>query len=116
MQKGQTIGLDVTSVMVLAHLDLLKQTIDSFHHVKVAPDILECLFQELYDTRFHQPSRIVEAKKVRGLMRCRTDFRSPALYSSLTQALIDEVGRELATLLSLATRDKGMSRVQSADL
>ena len=45
LQKGQTIGLDVTSVMVLAHLGLLKQAIDSFHHVKLAPDILECCFK-----------------------------------------------------------------------
>ena len=107
LQTGQTIGLDVTSVMILSHLDLLKQTIDSFHHVKLAPDILECLFQELYDTRFHQPSRIVWAKEVLRL----TDAEQLTVVrhsTHLQHALIDEVGPELATLLSIATRDKGV--------
>ena len=107
LQKGQTIGLDVTSVMVLAHLGLLKQAIDSFHHVKLAPDILECLFQELYDTAFHQPSRVVGAKEVRRL-KDAGQLAEVRHSTHLHHALIDEVGLELATLLSIATRDKGV--------
>ena len=107
LQKGQTIGLDVTSVMVLAHLGLLKQAIDSFHHVKLAPDILECLFQERYDAAFHQPSRIVGAKEVRRL-KDAGQLAEVRHSTHLQHALIDEVGLELATLLSIATRDKGV--------
>ena len=37
LQEGWTIGLDVTSVMVLSHLGLLEKAIGAFHHTKLAP-------------------------------------------------------------------------------
>ena len=45
LREHWTIGLDVTSIMVLAHLDLLKTAVDAFHHVKLAPDIMEHLLE-----------------------------------------------------------------------
>ncbi len=107
LQKNWTIGLDVTSVMVLAYLDLLEQTIEAFHHVKLAPDIMEFLFRERDETRFHQPSRIAAAKEVRvlesaGKLQAANSFIHPP------DALVDEVGLELAMLLHMAEHDGGM--------
>ena len=46
LQEDWTIGLDVTSVMVLSHLGLLEKAIGAFHHTKLAPETMECLFRE----------------------------------------------------------------------
>ena len=67
LQESWTIGLDVASVMVLTHLDLLEQSLRAFHHVKLAPDLMELLFRERDETRFHQPSRIEAAKEIQRL-------------------------------------------------
>ena len=67
LQEDWTIGLDVTSIMVLTHLDLLETALDAVHHTKLAPDVMEFLFREKVEVRFHQPSRIRAAKQVREL-------------------------------------------------
>ena len=69
VQETWTIGLDITSVLVLSYLGVLEEAIDAFHHVKLAPDIMEHLFQEQDEVRFHQPSRIAAAKQVLELER-----------------------------------------------
>ena len=107
LRENWTIGLDVTSVMILAYLGLLKQAIDAFHHVKLAPDIMEFLFRERDETRFHQPSRITAAKQVRDL-ESAGQIQAAAGFTHPPDALVDEVGLEMATLLHLADHDKGI--------
>ena len=67
LQQDWTIGLDVTSIMVLAYLGLLETAISAFPHIKLSPDIMEFLLHERDRARFHQPSRITAAKRVRDL-------------------------------------------------
>ena len=101
-----TIGLDVTSVMVLSYLDLLETALEAFRHVKLAPDIMEHLFRERDEVRFHQPSRIADAKQVleilgRGQLEVAEESARPPA------SLVDEVGSELAALLQMARHVNG---------
>ena len=66
LRQDWTIGLDVTSIMILSHIGLLEMAIESFHHVKLSPDIMEFLLHERDQVRFHQPSRIAAAKAGSG--------------------------------------------------
>ena len=106
LQKTWTVGLDVTSIMVLSYLDLLEKTIDSFCHVKLAPEIMEHLFQEQDEVRFHQPSRIDAAKQVIQLLG-QGKLKVADKPVMPPKGIIDEVGRNLATLLQMAREDKG---------
>ena len=106
LQDDWTIGLDVTSIMVLAYLGLLEEAVEAFHHVKLSPDIMEGLFRDQNEARFHQPSRIAAAEQVHAL-RSRDRLRAAGHVTAPPRAITDEVGIELATLLHLARQDNG---------
>ena len=106
LRQDWTIGLDVTSIMILSHLGLLGMAIEAFHHVKLSPDIMEFLLHERDQVRFHQPSRIAAAREVRELQNQR-GIRAADSATALPKTLTDEVGLELATLLYEARRDNG---------
>lgn len=106
LQEDWTIGLDISSIIVLSYLGLLEKAIDAFHHVKLAPETMGLLFQERNRVRFHQPSRIKAAEEIRDLvntsrLRTATDLPSP------DQAIAEEVGFDLATLLQAAKDNDG---------
>ena len=114
LQEDWTIGLDVTSVMVLSHLGLLEKAIGAFHHTKLAPETMECLFREQDEARFHQPSRIEAAKRmrelqIRGLLQVASNLTEPP------DDIASEVGLELATLLHAAKARQRQSHLCSAD-
>ena len=104
--KDLTLGLDVTSIMVLARLGLLEPTLESVDHVRIAPETMACLFAERAAVRFHQPARVDAARDVRrmidqGLIELiDREVLPPA-------DLVDEVGLELASLLE-ARGDDGV--------
>ena len=106
LRKTWTVGLDVTSIMVLSYLDLLEKTMDAFCHVKLAPEIMEHLFQEQDEVRFHQPSRIEAAKQVIQLLG-QGKLKVADKPVMPPKGIIVEVGRNLATLLQMAREDKG---------
>ena len=106
LNENWTIGLDVTSNMVLAHLGLLKTTVDALHHVKLAPNMMEHLLRERDAVRFHQPSRIEAAKQVREL-QSRGRLRAVEDLDVPPQAITEEVGLELAALFEMARHDEG---------
>lgn len=96
--KDLTLGLDLTSIMVLARLGLLDTTLESVDHVKVAAETMACLFAERATVRFHQPARVDAARDVRrvidqGLVELIDGAESPPAD------LVEEVGVELASLL-----------------
>ena len=106
LQEDWTIGLDVTSILVLSHLDLLETAVDAFHHVKLGPDVMEFLFREKSEVRFHQPSRIRAAKQVQQL-QSRGQLRAADNLAVPPNALTEEVGLELAELLQMARHENG---------
>ena len=106
LQTEWTIGLDVTSIMVLDYLNLLTTALKAFRHVKVAPDIMDSLFQERDEVPFHQPSRIAAAQHVRGLLN-KGGIKATQVIARPSAAVAAELGGELATLLQMATREQG---------
>ena len=106
LQENWTIGLDVSSVLVLDYLGLLEKAINSFHHVKLAPNIMEHMLREQQEVRFHQPSRVREAQQVlalenQGQLALSDGPRMPP------EAISDEVGAELGALLNMARQKNG---------
>ena len=105
LHEDWTIGLDLSSVLVLAFLGLLDRAIGSFHHVRLAPNVMELLFREHGEARFHQPSRIKAAQQVLELHGggCILTVDRAAM---VPESLVNEIGQERATLLHSA-REKG---------
>ena len=107
LQQEWTVGLDVTSVMVLARLGLLDAVIESCGHIKVAPEVMESLYVETFAVRFHQPARVAASKRLRSLL----DHGRLVAFESGPVALAeqDELGPELAALLSASRHDDGVA-------
>ena len=102
-----TVGIDVTSIMVLQYIGILDEVIDSYRHVKFSPDIFEHLFRERTEARFHQPSRIRAARKVlevhgRGRLTVLEVAQRPP------RSLFKEVGMETAEVLQSAKSEGGI--------
>ncbi len=105
-QEDWTIGLDVTSVMVLSYLGLLETAIKAFHQTKIAPETMECLFRERDEVHFHQPSRIEAAKRIREIQN-QGCLQAVNNLSAPPDTIAAEVGIELAILLNAARHDNG---------
>ena len=106
IKENWSIGLDLTSVMALVYLDLLNETFDALRSLKFSPDLMECLWRERGQVRFHQPSRIEAAKGIlnlhdQGKLKAEKNLPLPADNKS------SEVGPELASLLELAKHKAG---------
>ena len=106
MQGTWTIGLDTTTVMVLSYLGLLDMVIDSFSHVKIAPELSELLIQDFIDAKFHQPSRIESAKKFLQLFDEKS-IKSVNKSIEFEQSIADETGQELANLIHSVQKNGG---------
>ena len=101
-----TVGLDITSLMVLGYLGLLKKTLTAFRRVVLAPETMTLLLNERRRVRFHQPSRVEEAEEMRALI----DQGHLKMEQSLPKPpawLVNEIGRDLAELLEAARMTGG---------
>ena len=106
LEENWDVGMDITSVLVLHYLGLLETIFELFHRIKLAPDFMQCLFQEQNSVRFHQPSRVRDGQQVRTLcnlqrLRVADDLEVPA------GTVAEEVGQELAALLQAARQNGG---------
>lgn len=101
-----TIGLDITSILVLHYLGFLEPIFDVFRQVKLAPDVMQCLFQEQSRVRFHQPSRIRDGQQVRELSNQKR-LRIADNIEAAPRKIADEVGQNLADLLHAARQFNG---------
>ena len=106
LEADWTIGMDITSILILHALHLLDTVFEVFHRIEFPPDIMECLFAEQNRVRFHQPSRVRDGQQVRNLcnlqrIRLIDEAEGPA------DAVVEQVGHELAALLRAARRDGG---------
>ena len=109
LSSSETVGLDVTSVMVLAHLGVLGKVLESFPRIALSPVIFAFLYTERRRTQFHQPVVLREAAHLLDLTQ--RDRIRPAEVSALKDeekdTLSDEVGSENAALIRAARRKKG---------
>lgn len=101
-----TIALDLTSIMVLHHLDLLHKTMNACRHIVLTQDTIGLLLQERRRVRFHQPSLVKKAEEIATLI----DQGHLKTMQSLPQPpdwLSNEVGHALAELLEAARTTGG---------
>ena len=106
LSKEQTVGLDITSIMVLWHLGFLEKTLAAFHQVKLASNIMTLLMRDRQNVCSHQPSLIRDANEVRELVN-QNQLRTDSDLTSPPQDIADEVGPDLAELLQAARKQNG---------
>lgn len=101
------IALDATALLTLSFLDILDVVLDIFKTVYVPHSTLGWLFQERHKAKFHQPSRIENAHKVRNFLA--TGFLEKFIPSTIANSeLANLVGIELAELIAEAEKvDEG---------
>lgn len=58
-----TIGIDITSLLLLSSLDLIETLIQCFEKIAIAPDTMIMLLNEKERIKYHQPSLVYEAKE-----------------------------------------------------
>lgn len=108
MQPGWTVGLDLTSAMVLAHLGLLRPALKVLHRVALAPETMVLLLNDRRQAFFHQPSRVSAAEEVCALIDQRESRLKLADPLPTAPAwLVEEVGDGLAGMLEAACTDGG---------
>lgn len=106
LNPSSTVGLDITSIMVLAFLGLLQKVLRSFNRVVLSPDTMIFLLNERGRVRFHQPSRIKDAEILRELIE-KGQLHIGQITVKPPQWLVEEVGHDLAELLEQARADNG---------
>jgi len=106
MSAVRTISADITSLLLLAELDLLPVVEKRFDQVAIPWSTMHLLLTESQSCRFHQPSRIAGAKKLRELI---VDSTLRPLISSVEppSELVQQIGAELAELLHAAKLSGG---------
>ncbi len=99
--KAQTILTDFTSLLILAEMGLLETFGKRFSRIFVPWSLMELLLVEHHSCRYHQPSRIESAKKLRDLIvdKVLEPFNE---YVEPPLALVKEIGKDLADLVVLA--------------
>ena len=70
-----------------------------FQNIKLAPDLMECLFRERDEIRFHQPSRIKAAKGVLEL-QSKEQLRAADNLANPPKTIIEEVGTQTCRALA----------------
>ncbi len=106
LHEDWIIGLDLTSILVLHYLDLLAFVLDAFPRIRLAPDVMLCLFEEQGRSRFHQPSQVRAGQQVRTLCNLQR-LRVADHLGMPPEATTKEVGRMLGALLQAARQDDG---------
>lgn len=101
----QNLFLDITSVFILSELGLLSHLLNVVDQIYLSPRALEVLFQEREKVAFHQPSRIAAAKPLLELCR-KGDIK--VIRENVNKSLVEEVGDEVAVLLSNAKQSNGL--------
>ena len=105
LSEIRSAAFDISSLLVLEFLEVLRTTFDALERVYLSPRLMDILFVEHQRVRFHQPSRVEEAKRILRLIndnviQVLSGIRPPA-------ALVTEVGEEIACLLHMAQTHGG---------
>ena len=106
LRRDWSVGLDLSSILVLHYVGLLEPVFDEFRQIKIAPDVMLCLLQEQDRVGFHQPSRVRAGQQVRTLCN-QQRLRVTADLGAPPGDISEEVGKELAALLQAARQSDG---------
>ena len=91
--------LDPTAILTLGHLGILEEVLRSFHKIIIPHGTLLWLFHELQRVMFHQPSRMQDAHKLRGLIATEHISILPLADPFPDDPLVGEIGESLASLI-----------------
>jgi hypothetical protein len=106
MSQVRTVLADFTSLLLASELGLLPEIATRFHQISIPWSTMELLLIESQSCRFHQPSRVANAKKLRELVFNNT-LRPMPVSGEPPLELVEEVGNELAELLFAARHSSG---------
>jgi len=107
MKPEWKVCFDITSILVLNHLNLLEKTVNAFENTVIDPDTMIFILNERRRARFHQPSRIKRAEDFRSLLDQNLLKITPSVADT-PEDLINEVGRDFAEMLKAAQTAGGL--------
>jgi hypothetical protein len=110
MPIGDTkrVALDITTLIVLGWLGLLKKVLDAFPEIVLGAGTLFSLFDARRRVQQLQKSRVVQAEKIRDLIVARLIKVLPSRRGISNDPLATEVGDELANLIRAAEANVGI--------
>ena len=105
LSETNSMAFDLSSLLVLESLEILEVAFDTLERVCLSPRLMDILFVEHRQVRFHQPSRVAKARRIlklidEGVIQVLQEVQSP-------NELVEEVGPEMATLLHMAKSNGG---------
>jgi hypothetical protein len=106
MSPARAVLADFTSLLLTSELELLSELATRFDQIYIPWSTMELLLVESQSCRFHRPSRVANAKKLRELVFNNT-LRPMAPSAEPPAGLVEEVGSELAELLFAARHSNG---------
>ncbi len=107
LSNVKTLALDLSGLFTLGFLDLTAAAIGVFPKIVIGSGTLTLLFQERQRIKFHQPSRVAKAKRLKALMdKGALKILEPP--ASLPADLVSEVGDDLAAMLVKAREVGGI--------
>ena len=99
------LAFDLSSLLVLETLGVLEAAFNATEKIYLSPRLMDSLFIEQQRVRFHQPSRVEEAKRILKLVDDAVIKLLPEVR--LPEHLVEEVGQEIACLLHMAQTNNG---------
>ena len=105
LSEIHSMALDLSSLLVLESLEILQATFNTLEKVYLSPRLMDVLFNEQRQVRFHQPSRVEVAKRILnliddGVIQLLRGVQPP-------DDLVREVGLEMASLLHMSQTNSG---------
>lgn len=105
---ARTLALDISALLTLSYLGLLENAISSFDKIIIGAGTLTSLFREQQRIRFHQPSRIAKAKRLKAMIDGKRLKVLDPPVGPVPKELVAEVGEDLAQLLVAARLQSGL--------
>ena len=105
LSEIRSLAFDLSSLLLLESLEVLSETFTALEKVYLSPRLMDVLFIEHRQVRFHQPSRVEKARRILKLIddeviKLLSEVRPP-------EALVTEMGEEMACLLHMAQTNSG---------
>jgi hypothetical protein len=107
LSQVETLALDLSGLLSLGLLELAPKALAAFPKVVIGAGTLTLLFEEQQRIRFHQPSRVAKAKRLKELM-VKGAIKVLEPPAKLPRELVAEVGEDLAGLLVKARQVGGL--------
>lgn len=107
LSTSTALALDLSSLFTLSLIGLAGPAIEAFPRIVIGSGTLTLLFQERQRIKFHQPSRIARAKRLKALID-KGALKVLEPPSNLPGDLVKEVGGDLAAMLVKAREIGGI--------